>query len=124
MVERKEIEEEDVAIIKGMDEKQESLTKLHSKIRKDFLRAEAVILREQGSLEREFKTFILGVAKSMELDENEIKNWKLDLELGAFIKEVAEPEIPKEILLAEEEPEVILSQEEKALQAIRQKYKR
>jgi len=123
MIEKKKIPDADIEIIRSMDEQLESIAKVHHKVRKDFLRAEAVLLREHGTCERELKTFVIGVGRSLDITEADIKDWKLDLEAGEFIKTASAPEAEPELEVPEEvEPEV--SKEERALQEIRKKYQR
>jgi hypothetical protein len=123
MIEKKKVPGADMEIIRNMDQQLESLVKMHHKVRKDFLRAEAVLLREHGVCERELKTFVVGLLKSLDVTEEDMKNWRLDIETGEFTKEGSEPEPAPELEVVEDiEPE--LSKEAKALQEIRKKYQR
>jgi hypothetical protein len=123
MIEKRKVPDADMEIIRNMDQQLESLVKMHHKVRKDFLRAEAVLLREHGTCERELKTFVVGLLKSFDVPEEDIKNWRLNVEEGEFTKEGEEPEaVPEPEAIEEPEPE--LSKEAKALQEIRKKYKR
>lgn len=123
MIEKITVPEADMSIIRNMDQQLESLVKMHHKVRKDFVRAEAVLLREHGVCERELKTFVVGLLKSLNVPEEDIRNWRLDLVTGEFSKEGAEPEaVPEPEVIEEAGPE--LSKEAKALQEIRNKYKR
>jgi hypothetical protein len=123
-VEKKKIPDADLDVIRNMDKHLENLMKMHHKIRKDFLRAESVLLREQGVAERELKTFVVGLYKSLKIEEEDLMNWKLDLEEGVLFqtKELA-PEPEPEIFVPEPELEPKTpSKEEQVLADIRQKY--
>lgn len=126
MIEKKTIPEADMALIRTMDEKLEALVKMHHKVRKDFIRTEALLIKEHMVCESELRTFIVGIAKSLDISEDEmIKSWRLDLATGTFTKESADPEPEPELIL---EPEVVaepkLSKEQQALEDIRKKYQR
>ncbi len=122
-MERKKIPDADIEIIRNMDKQLDSFIRMHHKVRKDFLRAESVLLREQGVCERELKTFVMGVSKSLEIAEEELASWRLDLETGEFTKESNEPPPPPEPEFVEpEEPKI--SKEQQAIQDIRKKYQR
>lgn len=126
MIETKNIPEADMIIIRNMDKQLESLIKAHHKVRKDFLRAEAVLLREHGICERELKTFVVGLCRSLDIPEDDVQNWRLELSTGIFTKNSADPE-PELIPEIPEEPiveEPTFSKEELALQEIRKKYQR
>lgn len=123
-VEKKKIPDADLEVIKNMDKHLENLMKMHHKIRKDFLRAESVLLREQGIAERELKTFVVGLYKSLKIEEEDLTSWKLDLEEGVLFqtKEPA-PEPEPELFVPEPEPEPKTpSKEEQLLADIRKKY--
>ena len=122
-VERKVIPEADFAVISGMDERQDGMIRMHARIRRDFLRAEAVLIKELGSLERDFKVFITGLAKSLEIEDEDLKGWRIDLNERAFLRDVEDPVTEELPVVVEEEAAPEPVPEESLLDKIRKKYK-
>lgn len=128
MSDRKDVSKEDLVILNAMEERLSKLISLHSKTRFQFLRAEAVIVQNIAGTESELKTFADGLAVSAGIERDDLPNWKLDFEEGAFISlEEDEPTLEQEIV-PEPEPEPVVEEKvdpaAKFLAEMRAKYKR
>lgn len=90
---KKKIGDEDISILKKMNEKLGELSTLHSQIRLQFLEAEAKILRNRMVVQGEMHKFMEGVAKHHGIPKEELSDWRINLEENIFelISPVATP---------------------------------
>ena len=81
---KKKIGDEDIKVLKKMNEKLGELSTLHSQIRLQFLEAEAKILRNRMVVQGEMHKFMEGVARHHGIPKDELSDWRVNLEENVF----------------------------------------
>ena len=121
-MEVKKIADSDLEILKELESSLDKYVRSHSKLRLQFLRAEAVIIQNLAKVEGELNQFAKGLALSLGVEESDLENWKLDIDLGSITK-VSEPIVEAEQTTPEMEA-IEIDPNQRLLDEMRKKYKR